>query len=178
MERLGINAKLTDNFEIIQKADKVIFPGVGEARSTMKYLRERQMDELIRNLKQPVLGICVGAQLLCAHSEENDTECIGVFPNRVKKFQPSAQHLKVPHMGWNIIEQTGNGILSTDLEQEYVYYVHSYYPEINEFTMGVTNYGVSFSAGLQRDNFYATQFHPEKSGKVGERILNNFFQLK
>ncbi|MFK7936295.1 MAG: imidazole glycerol phosphate synthase subunit HisH [Saprospiraceae bacterium] len=177
MERLGINAVLTDDFETIQRADKVIFPGVGEARSTMSYLRERRMDELIRNLKQPVLGICVGAQLLCAHSEENDTDCIGVFPNRVKKFIPTNREMKVPHMGWNTIQQTGTGIFTSDLENEYVYYVHSYYPEINEFTMGMTEYAVPFSAGLQRDNFYATQFHPEKSGKVGERILENFFKI-
>ncbi|MEL7020362.1 MAG: imidazole glycerol phosphate synthase subunit HisH [Bacteroidota bacterium] len=177
MERLGIQAQLTDKPEIIQSADKVIFPGVGEARSTMQYLRQHQMDKLIRELQQPVLGICVGAQLLCAHSEENDTECIGVFPNRVKKFRPTAQHLKVPHMGWNTIQQTGKGILDPTLEDQYVYYVHSYYPEVNAFTMGITQYDVPFSAGLQRNNFYATQFHPEKSGKVGAQILKNFFAL-
>lgn len=176
MERLGVEAVLTDDPATIRAAKRVIFPGVGEANTTMRYLRERGMDELIRSLTQPVLGICLGMQLLCEHSEENDTDCLGIIPQRVVKFQPK-QGEKVPHMGWNAIHDLKNHILTPDLEGEYVYFVHSYYVEAGEFTTAISDYTLPFSAALQKDNFYATQFHPEKSGKVGERILRNFLKL-
>ena len=176
MERLGIEAQLTDDHEQIRRADKVIFPGVGEANTTMRYLREKGLDEVIRSLTQPVLGICLGMQLLCAYSEENDTTCLGLIPQRVKLFKP-ADGEKVPHMGWNSLQPTGNGIFSKDLEGEFVYFVHSYYVEEGPHTTSTTDYIHPFSSGVQKDNFYATQFHPEKSGKVGEQILKNFLAL-
>lgn len=176
MERLGVEAVLTDDPATIRAAKRVIFPGVGEANTTMRYLRERGMDDLIRSLTQPVLGICLGMQLLCEHSEENDTDCLDIIPQRVVKFQPK-QGEKVPHMGWNAIRDLKNRILTPDLEGEYVYFVHSYYVEAGEFTTAISDYTLPFSAALQKDNFYATQFHPEKSGKVGERILRNFLAL-
>lgn len=176
MERLGIDAVLTDDPEQIRSAPKVIFPGVGEANTTMRYLREHGLDEVIRSLTQPVLGICLGMQLLCEHSEENDTDCLGIIPQQVVRFRP--QHgEKVPHMGWNSIGELSNGLFSPDLEGEYVYFVHSYYVEKGPYTTSVTDYVLPFSAAVQKDNFYATQFHPEKSGKVGERILMNFLSL-
>lgn len=173
LERLGIHANLTSNHDEIRAADKVIFPGVGEANTTMHYLRERGLDEVIKSLTQPVLGICLGLQLLCEHSEENDTPCLGIIPQKVVRFRPKSGE-KVPHMGWNSIRQLGNGIFDESLENEYVYFVHSYYAEPGTYTTATTDYILPFSAGLQKDNFYATQFHPEKSGKVGERILRNF----
>lgn len=176
MERLGIDAVLTADPEQIRSAPKVIFPGVGEANTTMRYLRERALDEVIRSLTQPVLGICLGMQLLCEHSEENDTDCLGIIPQQVRRFRPQHQE-KVPHMGWNSIKDLSNAIFTPDLEEEYVYFVHSYYVEKGAYTTAVTDYILPFSAGLQKDNFYATQFHPEKSGKVGERILMNFLNL-
>lgn len=176
MERLGVEAVLTDDPATIRAAKRVIFPGVGEANTTMRYLRERGMDDLIRSLTQPVLGICLGMQLLCEHSEENDTDCLGIIPQQVKKFQPK-QGEKVPHMGWNAIRDLKSRILMPDLEGEYVYFVHSYYVEAGEFTTAISDYTLPFSAALQRNNFYATQFHPEKSGEVGERILRNFLAL-
>ena len=174
MERLGVVARLTDNVEQIQSADKVIFPGVGEASTTMNYLKEKKLDQLIRGLRQPVLGICLGMQLLCDYSEENDTPCLGIIPQKVVRFQATSKEQKIPHIGWNSIRQLQNGIFSPDLENEYVYFVHSYYVELGNYTTAVTDYIVPFSAGLQKDNFYATQFHPEKSGSVGEKILKNF----
>ena len=176
MERLGVEAVLTDDPATIRAAKRVIFPGVGEANTTMRYLRERGMDDLIRSLTQPVLGICLGMQLLCEHSAENETDCLGIIPQQVKKFQPK-QGEKVPHMGWNAIRDLKSRILMPDLEGEYVYFVHSYYVEAGEFTTAISDYTLPFSAALQKDNFYATQFHPEKSGKVGERILRNFLAL-
>lgn len=177
MERLGIDAALTGDHDLIRSAPKVIFPGVGEANTTMNFLRERGLDEVIRSLTQPVLGICLGMQLLCEYSEENDTTCLGVVPQRVRRFQPVAGE-KVPHMGWNSLRQTSKGIFSADLEGEYVYFVHSYYVEQGPYTTALTDYVLPFSSGLQKDNFYATQFHPEKSAGVGERILKNFLSLK
>ena len=167
---------LTDDHDLIRSAPKVIFPGVGEANTTMSFLRERGLDDLIRSLTQPVLGVCLGMQLLCKHSEENDTDCLGIIPQNVVRFQPQ-QGEKVPHMGWNSLQNTGKGIFTDDLEGAYVYFVHSYYVEKGPYTTALTDYTLPFSSGLQKDNFYATQFHPEKSGKVGERILKNFLNL-
>ena len=176
MERLGVDAVLTDDHTVIRSADKVIFPGVGEANTTMAYLRERGLDGLIRSLTQPVLGICLGMQLLCEHSEENDTPCLGIIPQKVLRFRP-ANGEKVPHMGWNSVRGLQNGVFSPELEGDYVYFVHSYYAEVGPYTTATTDYILPFSSGLQKDNFYATQFHPEKSGKVGEAILRNFLSL-
>lgn len=176
LQRLGITAQLTGNAAEIAVADKVIFPGVGEANTTMAHLREQGLDEVIRNLKQPVLGICLGMQLLCQHSEENDTDCLGIIPQQVVRFQPK-QEEKVPHMGWNSIRNLGSGIFDSDLEGEYVYFVHSYYVEQGPFTTATTEHVLPFSSALQKDNFYATQFHPEKSGTVGATILKHFINL-
>lgn len=176
MERLQVNAILTDEPERIQKADKVIFPGVGEASTTMAYLKDKKLDLLIKELKQPVLAVCLGMQLLCAYSEENDTPCLGIIPQNVIRFQPENGE-KVPHMGWNSIYNLKNGIFNAALEDEYVYFVHSYYVELGPYTTANCDYVLPFSAGVQKDNFYATQFHPEKSGSVGAQILTNFLSL-
>jgi glutamine amidotransferase len=176
MQRLGIEAHLTGDATEIQAADKVIFPGVGEANTTMAYLREQGLDEVIRNLKQPVLGICLGMQLLCQHSAENDTQCLGIIPQEVVRFQPKKGE-KIPHMGWNSIRNLSTGIFSPELEGEYVYFVHSYYVEQGLYTTATTEHVLPFSSALQKDNFYATQFHPEKSGPVGEAILKHFLHL-
>ena len=176
MERIGISAILTDDPGQICKADKVIFPGVGEASTTMNYLKDKKLDILIKDLKQPVLGICLGMQLLCAHSEENDTPCLGLIPQQVVRFQPENGE-KVPHMGWNQIDNLKSDIFSSSLEKQYVYFVHSYYAEKGPYTIADCHYVKTFSAALQKDNFYATQFHPEKSGSVGEQILHNFLNI-
>lgn len=173
LERLGVNAQLTDDHAVIRAADKVIFPGVGEANSAMAHLRAHGLDEVIKSLEQPVLAICIGQQLLCEYSEENDTTCLGIIPQKVKLFRPDNDE-KVPHIGWNTIHSLKNGIFDTSLEEQYVYFVHSYYVEVGKFTTALTDYVHPFSAGLQKDNFFATQFHPEKSGKIGETILKNF----
>ncbi|TRX52367.1 imidazole glycerol phosphate synthase subunit HisH [Fulvivirga sp. M361] len=175
LNRLGIEPEVTGDFEAIRKADKVIFPGVGEASSTMRYLKELKMDQLIPELKQPVLGICLGQQLMCAHSEENDTTCLGIFDQEVKRFIPE-QKEKVPHMGWNELFDT-KGNLMKDLPDPNVYFVHSYYVPVNEHTSAKTNYITPFSAAMQRDNFYAVQFHPEKSSAQGQKIIQNFIEL-
>lgn len=178
LRRIGITAEITDDPEKIRKADKVIFPGVGEASSAMAHLRHHRLDEVIRNLSQPLLGICIGQQLLCAHSEEGDTDCIGIFDVPVKRFQPSADGLKIPHMGWNCIQlTTENPLLTEALDNNFVYYVHSFYVPLNCWTIAKTEYIGEFSAAMRKDNFFATQFHPEKSGDVGERILKNFIEL-
>ncbi len=174
LNRLGIEPKITDDSSEILKADKVIFPGVGEAGTTMAYLKKKGLDVLIKGLTQPVLGICLGLQLMCSHSEEGDTKCLGIFEEKVKKFEPK---LKVPHMGWNNISNLLGGIFNTELEKEYVYFVHSYYSTIGGHTTALTNYINPFSAALQKDNFFATQFHPEKSGTIGAKILTNFIEL-
>ena len=179
LQRLGVQATLSNNLEEIQSADKVIFPGVGEASTTMAYLKEHKLDALIKNLKQPVLGICLGMQLLCKHSEENDTECIGVFNENVKRFIPEHGQeniTKVPHMGWNNIHSLKSNLFTEEQLNKYVYFVHSYYATIGEDTAAACNYIHPFTAALQRDNFYATQFHPEKSGPVGAEILKNFIE--
>ena len=180
LNRLGVNAEITADHDKIRNADKVIFPGVGEASTTMAYLRENKLDELIVSLKQPVLGICLGLQLMCSHSEENDTECLGIFDEKVKRFIPKPGEefvTKVPHMGWNAIKDLKSDLFTADLENEYVYFVHSYYAEKSEHTIATCDYILPFSAALHRDNFYATQFHPEKSGTIGAKILENFLKL-
>jgi glutamine amidotransferase len=201
LHRLGIENKVTDDPAELQAADKVIFPGVGEAGSAMKYLRERGLDKVLKELKQPVLGICLGMQLMCNHSEEGDTDCLGIFDTAVKLFRPSRDselREKVPHMGWNFLNTEGrlehnksandknlkSGVLYQGSllmqglpKQADVYYVHSYYANICESTVGVCDYILAFSSVLQKDNFYATQFHPEKSAGVGEQILKNFISL-
>jgi glutamine amidotransferase len=175
MKRIGQEAVVTGNPDVIRAADKVIFPGVGEAGTTMQYLREHGLDTLIRSLKQPTLGICIGLQLLCAYSEEGDTECLGIFDERVSRFEPGAH--KIPHMGWNTIRTKSSPLFAGLGEETYVYYVHSYCAQLGAHTIAVTDYGQSFSAALHKDNFYALQFHPEKSAQAGEQILKNFLQM-
>lgn len=174
LERLDIDFEITDNPEKIKSADKVIFPGVGEASSTMKYLREKKLDQLIVNLRQPVLGICLGMQLLCKHSEENDTTCLGIFDEQVKKFTPSKDH-KVPHMGWNSL-QLVNSWLPPSLENQFVYFVHSFYVPVNSFMSASTDYATRFCSAMRKNNFYAVQFHPEKSAEAGKIVLENFLK--
>ena len=179
LQRLGINAEVTNNKEKILSADKVIFPGVGEASTTMNYLRERNLDTLIKSLKQPVLGICLGMQLMCSYSEENSTTCIGIFDEKVMRFVPGngEENLtKVPHMGWNDISDLNSSLFDDSLDKQYVYFVHSYYATIGEHTAATCDYIIPFSAAMHKGNFYATQFHPEKSGPVGARILKNFIE--
>jgi glutamine amidotransferase len=180
LNRLGVNAEITADPVKIRNADKVIFPGVGEASTTMEYLRKHELDKLIISLKQPVLGICLGLQLMCSHSEENDTKCLGIFDEKVIRFVPKSGEefiTKVPHMGWNAITNLKSNIFSEDIENGYVYFVHSYYAGLGEHTVATCNYINPFSAALQKDNFYATQFHPEKSGITGAQILKNFINL-
>lgn len=174
LNRLGVEPVLSADQEVIQAADKVIFPGVGEASTAMSFLKERKLDEVIKSLKQPVFGVCLGLQLLCKHSEENDTDCLGIFDINVKKFEPK---LKVPQMGWNNLEAMNSPLFNGLNEAPYVYYVHSYYAELSDYTIAETNYVNRFSAALNKDNFFALQAHPEKSGKIGERILQNFLSL-
>ncbi|MDF9830295.1 imidazole glycerol phosphate synthase subunit HisH [Parabacteroides sp. PF5-6] len=177
LKRLGIQPVITADKEILQRADKVIFPGVGEAQTTMEHLKSNRLDELIRELKQPVLGICLGMQLMCRHSEEGDADCLGVFDAEVKRFIPERQEEKVPHMGWNTLSDMRSALFTAEQEEQYVYFVHSYYVPVNACTAATTRYILPFSAALHKDNFYATQFHPEKSGSVGETILKNFLNL-
>ena len=177
LKRLGVEPVITNDKETLLSADKVIFPGVGEARTTMDYLKACHMDLLIKELKQPVLGICLGMQLLCRHSEEGDADCLGIFDAEVKRFQSTNPEEKVPHMGWNTLSHLRSPLFQGMKEEEFVYFVHSFYVPVNEFTAATTNYITPFSAALHKDNFYATQFHPEKSGKVGECILRNFLNL-
>jgi len=175
LERLGVNFDITDDPGRIKAADKVIFPGVGEASTTMAYLRDRKLDSLIKDLRQPVLGICLGMQLMCAYSEENDTACIGVFSESVKRFIPQ-DDLKVPHMGWNTLA-VRESWLDPGLQDNYAYFVHSYYVPVNAHTSAVTYYTVPFSSAMHRDNFYAAQFHPEKSAEAGELVLKSFLKV-
>jgi imidazole glycerol-phosphate synthase subunit HisH len=178
LERIGANAIVTDDPQLICKADKIIFPGVGEASSAMNYLRERKLDKLIKNLQQPVLGVCLGMQLLCDHSEENDTECMGIFSETVKKFKPAkADSLKVPQMGWNNIYGLKSELFTGVPENSYCYFVHGYYAGLGETTIAKTDYIQPYSSALHIKNFYGVQFHPEKSAAAGERILKNFIQL-
>ena len=176
LDRIGQKYKWTDDTEEIKKADKVIFPGVGEASTAMAYLKEKGLDTLIKDLKQPVLATCIGMQLLCKHSEEGNVDCIGVFDVEVKKFQ--SKDLKIPHVGWNSITAKGDNPLMEGLkEEEFVYFVHSFYAPVNAYTTAVCEYEQPFSAMLHKDNFYAAQFHAEISGKAGEQILKNFLAL-
>lgn len=175
LERMNADFEVTSEPEKIISADKVIFPGVGEASTTMAYLKNAKLDKVVKELKQPVLGICLGMQLLCKHSEENDTECLGVFDEVVKKFEPSPK-FKVPHMGWNSLLDVKDWI-GKDLNDKYVYFVHSFYVPVNAFTSAKTDYVVPFSAAMRKDNFYAVQFHPEKSAEAGEQILNAFLKI-
>jgi len=195
LKRLGIEPLLTDNAEELQKADRVLFPGQGEASGAMEYLKARRLDEVIRSLKQPVLGICIGQQLLCRHSEEGDTDCIGIFDAEVKRFQPQRHEDKVPCMGWNRLEPTptpheGKGYVDPlfhhvlDIEnpslgegQGWAYFVHSYYVPLCKETIVTADYIQPYSAAMHKDNFYACQFHPEKSGRVGEQIIKNFLAI-
>lgn len=178
LRRMGIEPLLTDDAELLMKADKVLFPGQGEARSAMEYLRERNLDEVIRNLKQPVLGICVGQQLLCRHSEEGDVDCIGVFDLPVKRFVPTCHEEKIPQMGWNSIYNLRSPLFKGLNERDYVYFVHSYYvPFSDEHTIATADFTLPYSAALNKDNFYTCQFHPEKSGNVGEQIIKNFIDI-
>ncbi|MCR4854120.1 MAG: imidazole glycerol phosphate synthase subunit HisH [Prevotella sp.] len=179
MRRLGVEPLLTDDAEQLMKADRVLFPGQGEARGAMEYLHQHGLVNVIRNLKQPVLGICIGQQLLCRHSEEGNVDCIGVFDAEVKRFQPQRHEDKVPAMGWNSIHVENGGQLFKGLSEEpYVYFVHSYYVPVCKETAAVADYIVPYSASLSKDNFYACQFHPEKSGMVGETILKNFLEIE
>lgn len=177
VRRMGIEPMVTDDVEKIQSADRVIFPGQGEAHSTMTYLKAHRLDEVIVELKQPVLGICIGMQLLCRHSEEQDTDCLGVFDVDVKRFIPLQHEDKVPQMGWNTIEDTKTALFEGFDKPEFVYFIHSFYVPTCDWTIATTNYIQPYSSALHKDNFYATQFHPEKSGQVGEQILKNFIEL-
>lgn len=174
VERLGYECKVTDNVSEIRSARKIIFPGVGEAKSAMIYLKNNRLDEIIQSLIQPTLGICLGLQLMCRHSQEGDTRCLGIFDAEVKKF-PATDI--VPHMGWNNLKVEASPLFAGFGKQDTVYFVHSYYAEVCPETIARCEYILPFSAAMQKDNFYATQFHPEKSGDVGERILKNFLEL-
>lgn len=174
LNRLGIKAQISDDAHVIRSADKVIFPGVGEAYSTMTYLKARKLDSLLKSLTQPVLGICLGLQLMCSHSEEGDTGCIDLFDVKVKKFPPKN---KVPHMGWNAVKNLKGDLFKGIPEDSYVYFVHSYYAEKSPATIADCNYILPFTAAINKKNFFATQFHPEKSGLVGQQILKNFIEL-
>ena len=175
VRRLGFETNITSDFEEIRNAEKVIFPGVGEASTAMKYLKQKNLEKLIPTLKQPFLGICLGQQLLCDFSEEGATKCLGIFDLKVKEF-PSTDI--VPHMGWNNLQKLQGPLFEGISEADNFYFVHSYYCEVGEFTTSECDYILPFSATLQKDNFYGTQFHPEKSGDVGSKILENFLKLK
>ncbi len=181
MRRIGVDAVVTDDPLTLSRADKVIFPGVGEAASAMAHLRDTGLDTVIKSLTQPVLGICIGMQLLCRSSEEGDAQCMGIFHDvDVRRFDNSSSpELKIPHTGWDTISVTNpaNGIISPALDGSHLYYVHSYYAPLSQFTIATTDYILPYSAALRRDNFYGTQFHPEKSGGVGESILRKFISL-
>ena len=184
LQRLGTNAIVTDDADEIISADKVIFPGVGNAASAMEYLKEKKLDELIVSLKQPVLGICLGLQLLCKSSEEGNTKCLGIFDSVVKKFDDSVFQnknlvpFKIPHMGWNTITGLSSPLMNGIVENSFVYFVHSYYAELSPETIATTDYINPFSAAIHRNNFYGVQFHTEKSGVTGEQILSNFLNIK
>lgn len=175
LNRLGIEPMVTDNEEELRGADKVIFPGVGEASSAIRYLKANNLERLIPSLRQPVLGICLGLQLMCRYSEENHIDCLGVFPIDVKRFPEAGQ--KVPHMGWNELYDLKGPLFEGLKEKDYVYFVHSYYAALSSYTIATTEYMLPYSSALHKDNFYAVQFHPEKSGDVGERIVRNFIDL-
>lgn len=176
LRRLGVEPIVTDQPERLRAADRVLFPGQGEASQAMSYLRAHGLDSVISSLRQPVLGICIGQQLMCRHSEEGDTDCLGIFDAEVKRFTPNRHEDKVPCMGWNALHDTKSPLMK-GLEDEYVYFVHSYYVPLCEETIATTDYILPYSAAMHKDNFYACQFHPEKSGTIGERIIRNFMEL-
>lgn len=181
VKRLGAEAVITDDPEELRSADRVIFPGVGEARAAMEYLKATGLDKVITSLKQPVLGICIGMQLLCKHSEEGDVDCLGVFDVPVVRFNPADQELKVPQMGWNTVKacgEDGKSLFADIADESYFYYVHSYHVPQCEYTIATTDYSCVYSAALHKGNFWATQFHPEKSGKMGELLLKNFLEIE
>jgi imidazole glycerol-phosphate synthase subunit HisH len=175
LQRIGVSGVVSNNAEEIASADKVIFPGVGEASTAMQYLQQHQLDGVIKNLKQPTLGICLGMQLMCTHSEENNTVCLNIFDTQVKKFE--SNHLKIPQIGWNTIEPDNNVLFTGIALNSYCYFVHSYYASICSNTIATTNYTLPFSSALHKDNFYGVQFHPEKSAQVGQQIITNFLTL-
>jgi glutamine amidotransferase len=177
LERLGVQGEVTDDAEQIKSADKVIFPGVGEASSAMNSLRQNNLDRVIKELKQPVLGICVGMQLLCEHSEENDTTCLGIVPVKVKKFQSNGQAIKIPQIGWNTIYDLKSDLFKGIKENSYIYNVHSYHAGVSNDTIAKCNYGVEYAAAVKKDNFYGVQFHTEKSAETGDQIIKNFLEL-
>lgn len=179
LERIGVEATVTDDHEKIKSADKVIFPGVGEASSAMRYLKERGLDEVLKSLQQPVLGVCLGMQLMCKYSEENNTECLGIFEEEVKRFCPplGARGIKVPQIGWNNIYDLKTDLFKGLSNNSYCYFVHGYYAAIGEHTIATTDYVQPYSSALHKNNFYGVQFHPEKSASVGEKILRNFIAL-
>ena len=178
LERLGVTATVTDDPTLIQASDKVIFPGVGEASTAMAYLKERNLDQLIVSLTQPVLGICLGMQLMCRHSAENDTNCLGIFEEQVLAFKATEKTTKVPQMGWNNIMNLKTDLFNGVPENSFTYFVHGYYAGLGENTIATTNYIQAYSSGLHKENFYGVQFHPEKSAEVGEQIIQNFLALK
>ena len=178
LERLGVSAIVTDDPAMIQAADKVIFPGVGEASTAMAYLKERNLDQLIVALKQPVLGICLGMQLMCKHSEENDTNCLGIFEEQVLAFKTTEKTIKVPQIGWNNITNLKTDLFNGVPENSYTYFVHGFYAGLGDNTIATTDYIKPYSSALQKNNFYGVQFHPEKSAGVGEQIIQNFLSLK
>lgn len=174
LRRVGVDPVLTDNPVELRKADRVIFPGQGEASHAMEYLQTHGLDQVIKSLTQPVLGICIGQQLMCEHSEEGNVDCLGIFPAQVLRFHPQKHEQKVPHMGWNQLENVQDPLLEGINEGVFVYFVHSFYVPTTDYTIATTNHILSFSSAMRKGNFMATQFHPEKSGSVGERILTNF----
>ena len=177
LERIGATAVVTDDIEQIQTADRVIFPGVGEASTAMNYLKERKLDEVIVNLTQPVLGVCLGMQLMCAYSEENNTECLGIFTEKVNRFAPKTNQIKVPQIGWNDIYHLQSSLFQNVNENSYCYFVHSYFAALGKHTIATADYVQPYSAALQKNNFYGVQFHPEKSAEVGELIYRNFIEV-
>jgi glutamine amidotransferase len=177
LERLGISSILTDDAAEILSSDKIIFPGVGEASSAMRYLRERKLDQIIMSAKQPFLGICLGMQLMCQYSEENSTTCLGLFPEQVRKFNADLIHLKIPQIGWNNIFELKSPLFKNIAENSYCYFVHGYYASLGEHTIAHADYGMQYSAALNHANFYGVQFHPEKSAEVGSTIIQNFLDL-
>ena len=177
LERLGTTAIVTDDVSTIQSADRVIFPGVGEASTAMQYLKERNLDTVIKNLQQPVLGICLGMQLMCTYSSENDTPCLGIFEEAVQQFKPTDPTIKVPQIGWNTITNLKTDLFKGIPENSFAYFVHGYYAALGEHTIATTDYVQPYSSALHKNNFYGVQFHPEKSAKVGEQIIKNFLEL-
>ena len=177
LRRLGVDPVLTDDSATLKAADRVLFPGQGEASTAMAYLKERGLDKVIKSLRQPVLGICIGQQLLCRHSEEGDVDCIGIFDADVRKFKPTRHEDKVPVMGWNSLYDLNDGLFKGLDEGEHVYFIHSYYVPLCENTIAKADYIHPYSAALRKDTFFTTQFHPEKSGDVGETIIRNFLEM-